>query len=260
MRSRSAPDTCPSSSNRGRTPGSVFSLSFVDAGEPGSHELREGTTLIGRASTCDLIISAPTISRQHARIRLEDGRIFVSDAGSTYGTIIGGEPIAGETELHAGDSFVLGHLEFTLIRDVEESDLLSDNHQVLEESNTIIRRVDGGLAGTPVKTSPSLAEEAAARGPESIPTPRPINTMNPSADPRSEFGSASVHGERRHLTDRRKVDLGRAAGDRRSGRDRRGGRLLRLLSDIARTLVTVQPIEQVLTKVVDLLFDVVPAE
>lgn len=241
----------------------MFSLSFVEAGEPGSHELREGTTIIGRASTCDLIISAPTISRQHARLRLEDGRVFVSDAGSTYGTIIGGEPIAGETELRAGDSFVLGHLEFTLIRDVEESDLLSDNHQVLEESNTIIRRVDGGLAGTPVKATPSsLAEEARALAPESIPTPRPpgINTMNPSAEPRSEFGSASVHGERRHPTDRRKVDLGRAAGDRRSGRDRRGGRLLRLLSDIARTLVTVQPIEQVLTKVVDLLFDVVPAE
>ena len=69
----------------------MFSLSFVEAGEPGSHDRREGTTLIGRASTCDLIISAATISRQHARIRLEDGRVFVSDAGSTYGTIIGGE-------------------------------------------------------------------------------------------------------------------------------------------------------------------------
>ncbi len=77
----------------------MFSLSFVEAGEPGSHELREGTTLIGRASTCDLIISAPTISRQHARIRLHDGHVFVSDAGSTYGTIIGGEPITTETEL-----------------------------------------------------------------------------------------------------------------------------------------------------------------
>ena len=245
----------------------MFSLSFVEAGEPGSLELREGTTLIGRASTCDLIISAPTISRQHARIRLEEGRVFVSDAGSTYGTIIAGEPITNETELLAGESFVLGHLEFTLIRDVEESDLLSDNHQVFEESNTIIRRVDGLPASAPYKTSPPDAvDEVAARAPESIPTPRPpgINTRNPAGESRresrSEFGSDSEHGERRHLTDRRKVNLGRAAGDRRTGRDRRGGRLLRLLSDIARTLVTVQPIEQVLTKVVDLLFDVVPAE
>jgi adenylate cyclase len=241
----------------------VFALSFVEAGEPGSHELREGTTLIGRASTCDIVISAPTISRQHARIRLEDGRVFVSDAGSTFGTIIGGEPITNETELVAGNSFVLGHLEFTLIRDVEESDLLSDDHQVLEESSTIIRRVDGGPASGPYKTSPSnTGDEPAISPPESIPTPRPpgINTMNPAGEPRSQVSSGSMHGERRHLVDRRKVNLGRATGDRRSGRDRRGGRLLRLLSDIARTLVTVQPIEQVLTKVVDLLFDVVPAE
>jgi len=241
----------------------VFALSFVEAGEPGSHELREGTTLIGRASTCDIVISAPTISRQHARIRLEDGHVFVSDAGSTYGTIIGGEPITGETELVAGNSFILGHLEFTLIRDVEESDLLSDNHQVFEESNTIIRRVDGGPASGPYKTSSSNTDdEPVVSAPESIPTPRPpgINTMNPAGERRSEVSPGSMHGERRLLVDRRKVNLGRATGDRRSGRDRRGGRLLRLLSDIARTLVTVQPIEQVLTKVVDLLFDVVPAE
>jgi adenylate cyclase len=66
--------------------------------------------------------------------------------------------------------------------------------------------------------------------------------------------------ERRRSEDRRKADLGRAAGDRRSGRDRRGGRILRLLSEIGKTLVTVQPLEQILARVVDLVFDVVPAE
>ena len=241
----------------------MFALSFVEAGEPSSHELREGITLIGRASTCDIVINAPTISRQHARIRLEAGRVFVSDAGSTYGTIIGGEPIASETELVAGNAFVLGHLEFTLIRDVEASDLLSDNHQVFEESGTIIRRVDGGPASGPYTASPSNTDdESAARAPESIPTPRPpgINTRNPASQSRSELSPGSMHGERRHLVDRRKVDLGRAAGDRRSGRDRRGGRLLRLLTEISKTLVTVQPLEQVLARVVELVFDVVPAE
>jgi ribonuclease PH len=66
--------------------------------------------------------------------------------------------------------------------------------------------------------------------------------------------------ERRKNPDRRKVNLGRAAGDRRTGRDRRGGRLQRLLSDISKTLVTVQPLEQVLARVVDLVFDVLPAD
>jgi len=243
----------------------VFSLTFVEAGEPGAHELREGTTLIGRASTCDIVINAPTISRQHARVRVEDDRVYVSDAGSTYGTIVHGEPITTEQELVAGDTFVLGHLEFTLIRDVEESDLLSDDHQVLEESSTIVRRVDqftGGPSSRSHDIAPTEAVPETASA-ASVPTPRPpgVSTMNPAVDRRAaDTSSDSMHSERRHLVDRRKVNLGRAAGDRRSGRDRRGGRLLRLLGDIARTLVTVQPIEQVLTKVVDLLFDVVPAD
>ena len=56
------------------------------------------------------------------------------------------------------------------------------------------------------------------------------------------------------------MDLGRAAGDRRTGRDRRGGRHLRLLTEIGKTLVTVQPLEQILARVVDLVFEVLPAE
>jgi adenylate cyclase len=66
--------------------------------------------------------------------------------------------------------------------------------------------------------------------------------------------------ERRSGLDRRKGDVGRPAGERRSGRDRRGGRLLRLLSEISKTLVAMQPLEKVLNRVVELVFEVVPAE
>ena len=66
--------------------------------------------------------------------------------------------------------------------------------------------------------------------------------------------------ERRSGLDRRKADVGRPAGERRSGRDRRGGRLLRLLSEISKTLVTMQPLEKVLARVVELVFEIVPAE
>jgi adenylate cyclase len=66
--------------------------------------------------------------------------------------------------------------------------------------------------------------------------------------------------ERRSGLDRLKADLGRPAGERRSGRDRRGGRLLRLLTEISKTLVTMQPLEKVLARVVELVFEIVPAE
>jgi hypothetical protein len=56
------------------------------------------------------------------------------------------------------------------------------------------------------------------------------------------------------------VDLGRLTGERRSARDRRGGRILRLLTEIGKTLVTLQPLTQVLARVVDLVFDAVPVD
>ena len=77
--------------------------------------------------------------------------------------------------------------------------------------------------------------------------------------------SASVserHGgtNRRGATERRHSNHGRREGDRRSGRDRRGGRIVRLLTEIGKTLVRVQGIAQVLERVVDLVFDALPAE
>jgi len=258
----------------------LFTLSFVEAGMPGAHLLREGQTLIGRSATCDLVINAPTISRQHARVRLDDGRVFLSDAGSTYGTLVNGVPIKGEHELKSGDSFVIGHLQVTLASDVHEEDMLSDSHQVFDESAAIVRRIDaftGSQGSPPASVGQSAATPASGtKVDESSPgahtpatgTPPPggTSTVQPMPQATSQTGqvtpwsSAAGRGERRKGQDRRKTNFGRAVGDRRSGRDRRGGRLLRLLSDISKTLVTVQPLEQVLARVVDLVFDVVPAE
>jgi adenylate cyclase len=252
----------------------LFTLSFVETGVPGAHELRDGLTLIGRAPTCDLVINAPTISRQHARVRVQDGRVFVSDAGSTYGTLVNGDPISSEHELFSGDSFVLGHLEFTLTSDIKETEVLSDAHQVFEESNTIVRRVDRCPESASVDrstASPDVVSDRRGASDPGTPVPGPAgsrraaasSTLNPVVDLDAGLGQfvpTPSRNERRAGSDRRKVDLGRAAGDRRSGRERRGGRLLRLLSEIAETLVTVQPIQQVLTRVIDLVFDALPAE
>ena len=253
---------------------------------PGAHQLREGETLIGRAPACDVVINAPTISRQHARVRLHAGKVFISDAGSTYGTLVNGTAVKGECELAPGGSFVIGHLEFTLTKDVQESDVLSDSHQVFEESNVIERKVDrfpgdaaspsasvGAAAATPAVGSKMAGESASSRAhtpSAGLPGPRDERTAGGTVMPASHVPAPEIHitakvapavgRERRQRVDRRKVNLGRAAGDRRTGRDRRGGRILRLLSDIAKTLVTVQPLEQVLARVVDLVFDVLPAD
>jgi len=73
-------------------------------------------------------------------------------------------------------------------------------------------------------------------------------------------GALTKSVRERRSSDRRRAQVPFAGAERRSGRDRRQLRFLRLLSEIAKTLVDVLPLPQVLSRVVDLVFEVVPAE
>src|SRR5215470_11356473 len=98
----------------------------MDGALPRAHQLKEGETVIGRAPTCDLVITAALMSRQHARIHVDGKRVFLKDAGSTYGTTFKGAKITAEQELIPGDSFTLGPVTLTLDREVHESEVLSE--------------------------------------------------------------------------------------------------------------------------------------
>jgi adenylate cyclase len=161
--------------------------------------------------------------------------VFVRDADSTHGTAVNGVPVIEEQEITSGDTLLVGQVEITLIQDLPESELLSESHQVLGETGNLVRRVDDDRAVTRAAPKDLNAAAGAAA----------------FAPPRSE---------RRGGGDRRKVDLGRLTGERRTARDRRGGRIVRLLTEISKTLVTVQPLAQILGRVVDLVFDAVPAD
>jgi adenylate cyclase len=160
---------------------------------------------------------------------------------------------------------VLGHIEFTLTHEMQEGSVLSDTHRVLEDSGTIVRRV-ADFSPAPFAAAAVAASAVTPADGLEIPaweSPRSSasgssGTTRPVSAPGTQTAAAS--SERRSREDRRKLNLGRAAGERRTGRDRRGGRMLRLLSEISKTLVAMQPLEQVLARVVDLVFDVLPAE
>jgi len=65
--------------------------------------------IVGREVPSDVRISDPTLSREHARFVLLDGRILVTDLDSTNGTSIGGKRIE-EAEINLGDEVLLGGL------------------------------------------------------------------------------------------------------------------------------------------------------
>lgn len=52
--------------------------------------LDRSCTVIGRGRNADLVLSEATISRSHAVLAFEAGRLFVQDLGSTNGTLLNG--------------------------------------------------------------------------------------------------------------------------------------------------------------------------
>lgn len=63
------------------------------------------TILVGRATTNDVCIVDGSISKLHARVRRGGGALWLSDAGSSNGTVVNGDGIAAGDEvlLSTGD-------------------------------------------------------------------------------------------------------------------------------------------------------------
>jgi two-component system, NtrC family, response regulator HydG len=68
---------------------------------------RPGRLLIGRSPACELLLNDARVSRRHAAIEIVDGKVRVSDLGSTNGTLVDHVAIV-EAELRAGERITIG--------------------------------------------------------------------------------------------------------------------------------------------------------
>ncbi len=92
-------------------PGHSHVFLYVERG-PGAGQLlpiKQGTLLIGRASTSDLRLQHPSISRRHAQLTRRDEHLFLKDLGSQNGTYVNRSRITTELELLAGDEISVGN-------------------------------------------------------------------------------------------------------------------------------------------------------
>ncbi len=82
---------------------------LVLSGERIGHRVQLGETrlMIGRGTTCELILDADSVSRQHACVEWSDGQHRLVDKGSTNGTFVNHQRI-GERVLHDGDQIQIG--------------------------------------------------------------------------------------------------------------------------------------------------------
>src|SRR5215831_8747441 len=195
----------------------------MDGAMPRVHQLKEGETVIGRAPTCDLVITAPLMSRHHAVVRVDKKNVFLKDAGSTYGTTLKGSKVTTELEIKPGDSFTLGPITLTLDREVHENEVLSEKHQIFEENATLVKRMENLNLPPAAVTVEAAAEAAATLIQAKAPTPPPlaasatqtqkvpaVSTPPPAPAPAPPAPPKLVmtpSSERRSGLDRRKSDV-----------------------------------------------------
>lgn len=184
-------------------------LLYTEAGESRSFELAAESTTIGRAPTCDLVLSDVSISREHARIRRFGETLTIRDLGSKNGITVNGVTVV-ESPVHDGDTIVLGGFALTLQGSLAEKVILSEEKPLHEGAGTIVRSVKD--LSSLLQSEPAPAASPAAARPERL---------------------ARVESANRNL---------------------------QILARVARALITVEPLHELLEKVMELVFENIPVE
>ena len=78
--------------------------------------LAAGTNILGRDPDARMIIDAPDVSRQHARITIRGDDASIEDLGSKNGTFVGGKRIEEPTPLRDGDEITVGRTRLVFRR------------------------------------------------------------------------------------------------------------------------------------------------
>ncbi len=77
-------------------------------------ELRNGAVVVGRSSTCHIVLDDGLVSRRHAQFMVTAKLAMVEDFGSVNGVYVNGERISGEKALRDGDRVSIGKQDFVL--------------------------------------------------------------------------------------------------------------------------------------------------
>jgi pSer/pThr/pTyr-binding forkhead associated (FHA) protein len=85
-----------------------YALKFISGKyQGGEFPLRvDKEVLIGRSSELDMVLVEDMVSRKHAKIALQSGKVTISDLGSTNGTFVNGEKVK-QARLKEGDRIQL---------------------------------------------------------------------------------------------------------------------------------------------------------
>jgi len=125
-----------------------------------------GSITVGRERTAGVYLDDKTLSREHTKFYLENGKLFVRDLESRNGTYLNGTLIKNTQPLKAGDRVKVGSAMFT----------------VMPEAGEAMPAVTAPLAASaPRAAAPAPAPRSTVTAPAAAARPRPRLTPHPAA-------------------------------------------------------------------------------
>lgn len=86
--------------------------SLIEASTGHIIDISQSETSIGRAKTCDIVISDMSVSRFHAVLSCRSSGWMIFDTNSSAGIIVNSKQIEKKAYLDDGDSIILGKSEY----------------------------------------------------------------------------------------------------------------------------------------------------
>jgi outer membrane biosynthesis protein TonB len=144
-----------------------------------AHALEEGL-VIGRSSEgFGTLGGDPEISRRHAQIsRTPEGRLYISDLGSTNGTFVNGERISGSAWLSPGDVIKAGQSTLKVSGGAADAGATR-----IGESPTSAPTRTGAEPPPPAPEPPAAPTPPPAPEPAAVPEPKPAPAPPPAPAP-----------------------------------------------------------------------------
>jgi hypothetical protein len=139
--------------------------------------------IIGRDPSCEVLVNDAEVSRHHASVRLQGGGFMLEDLGSTNGTVVNGQKLAGPHFLHPGEVITLGQ-HVSLVFEAEPS--------YDPDATMVTPRVDIPLTPPVIPQQTPFQAQVPYPNQKPLPQYRPIEP--PTAPPAASQGYGDIPG------------------------------------------------------------------
>jgi len=150
---------------------------------------------LGRVQGNDIVLSKRNVSKQHARLTLEDEQAIVVDLNSTNGTWVNGRKITSAQPLKHGDKIYIADFIITLETSDERSETAGSMPRVSEPPPLPDKSVMPAASSIPIRRS--IAERRPTPGGSSVTglQPDPRTTASPPRIQRRETSMPRARAE-----------------------------------------------------------------